>query len=326
MTGRLKSIDVLRGLAASAVVLRHSDEQFLFGSIGVDFFFVISGFVMAQLYRERSASQFLFDRAWRIFPIYWVALLPWLFVHGSSGSGITVQETMASAMLVPNWFGMTGTYLGVAWTLLFELLFYAGVALAIRFRSIVLPALLFAAALIARPYLNFPLLHFLGSPMIFEFLFGVVIASIPVRQLLGVALLAAGALWLFLFPNSALEDYRVAMSYGPAIQRVMLWGLPAAAIVYGMLSMERAFTGRLVDMLLVLGAASYSIYLLHTLVTKNIALWWPAEFALALAAGIALWWVVEKPILARKPKWFRHRKPTDTPGPATDVSVAQSIG
>jgi len=324
MAERLKSIDVLRGLAASAVVLRHSDDRFLFGSIGVDFFFVISGFVMAQLYRDCSASRFLFDRAWRIFPIYWVALLPWLFVRGTNGWGVTFDGTLASFLLVPNWFGITGTYLGVAWTLLFELLFYAGVALAIRLGSFIVPMLLFAAALVARPYVDLPLLHFLGNPMIFEFLFGVAIACLPVRRLLGVALMAAGGLWLFLFPNSSLEDYRVAISYGPAVSRVLLWGLPAAAIVYGMLGMESAFKGRLVDRLLILGAASYSIYLVHTLVTKNVTLWWPVEFGLATAAGIALWWAVERPLLARKPKWFAKRKAVGDAVPG--APAAQTIG
>jgi exopolysaccharide production protein ExoZ len=323
MANRLKSIDVLRGLAASAVVLRHSDDRFLFGSIGVDFFFVISGFVMAQLFRDRTASRFLFDRAWRIFPIYWVALLPWFFVRGAGGENVTPAGSFASTLLLPNWFGVYGTYLGVAWTLLFELLFYLGVALAIRFGNFLLPVLIFAAALIARPYADLPLLHFLGSPMIFEFLFGVAIARLPLHRLAGLALMAAGILWLALFPNSGLEDYRVAMSYGPSVGRVLLWGIPAAAIVYGALTMERAFKGRLVDGLLVLGAASYSVYLVHTLVTKNVILWWPAEFALALAAGIALWWTVERPILAHKPKWFASRKPA--PAPAA-VPAAQPIG
>jgi exopolysaccharide production protein ExoZ len=313
MTRRLKSIDVLRGLAACAVVLRHSDDRFLFGSIGVDFFFVISGFVMAQLYRDRSASQFMFDRAWRIFPIYWVALLPWFFVRPD----VTVDGSIASLLLVPNWFGMYGTYLGVAWTLLFELLFYAGVALAIRLGSFLVPILIFAAALVARPYVGQPMLHFAGSPMIFEFLFGVAIACVPLRRLAGLVLMAAGALWLILYPNSALEDYRVAMSYGPAVGRVLLWGVPAAAIVYGMLTVESAFNGWLVDKLLIVGAASYSIYLVHTLVTKNVTLWWPAEFVLAVTAGIALWWAVERPILARKPKWFVKRRAV--PGPASEV-------
>jgi exopolysaccharide production protein ExoZ len=313
MTRRLKSIDVLRGLAACAVVLRHSDDRFLFGSIGVDFFFVISGFVMAQLYRDRSASQFMFDRAWRIFPIYWVALLPWFFVRPD----VTVDGSIASLLLVPNWFGMYGTYLGVAWTLLFELLFYAGVALAIRLGSFLVPILIFAAALVARPYVGQPMLHFAGSPMIFEFLFGVAIACVPLRRLAGLVLMAAGALWLILYPNSALEDYRVAMSYGPAVGRVLLWGVPAAAIVYGMLTIESAFNGWLVDKLLIIGAASYSIYLVHTLVTKNVTLWWPAEFVLAVTAGIALWWAVERPILARKPKWFVKRRAVS--GPASEV-------
>lgn len=321
MRERLKSIDMLRGLAAAAVVLRHSDDRFLVGSIGVDFFFVISGFVMANLYRTRSASQFLFDRAWRIFPIYWIALLPWLIVRVADGSGITVQGTLVSALLIPNWFGISGTYLGVAWTLLFELLFYVGVALAIRVGSLIVPALLFTIAIIARPYVDVTLLYFLGSPMIFEFLFGVVIARAPINRIAGAVLLFAGVLWLILFPHSWLEDYRVAFSYGPAAQRVILWGLPAAAIVYGTLSLERLLKGRIVDALLILGASSYSVYLIHTLITKNVVLWWPVEFLLAIAAGIALWWAVERPLLALKPRLFQSRAKPVSSEPAPNAPI-----
>ena len=312
MTERLKSIDLLRGLAASAVVLRHSDDQFLLGSIGVDFFFVISGFVMAQLYRQRSASQFLFDRAWRIFPIYLVALLPWLILRTVNGSGVTAQETLASVLLIPQLVRYDRHLSRRRLDLVVRaaVLRWRGTRDPASAASFSRPAV--RRALLARPYVDFTLLHFLGSPMIFEFLFGVAIAVSSDPAVDRRRATFAGALWLLFFPNTGLEDYRVAMSYGPAVMRVMLWGLPAAAMVYGMLTLERAFKGRAVDALLVLGAASYSIYLVHTLVTKNIALWWPAEFLIALAVGIGLWWAVERPLLALKPKLFGKRRTAAT--------------
>ena len=65
---RLRSIDMVRGLAALAVVFAHVDDRFAVGAAGVDFFFVVSGFVMAHVSRNRTPAQFLEDRAWRIFP------------------------------------------------------------------------------------------------------------------------------------------------------------------------------------------------------------------------------------------------------------------
>ena len=61
---RLRSIDMVRGLAALAVVFAHVDGRFSAGAAGVDFFFVVSGFVMAHVSQNRTASQFLKDRAW----------------------------------------------------------------------------------------------------------------------------------------------------------------------------------------------------------------------------------------------------------------------
>src|SRR5438128_2745859 len=51
-----------------------------YGAAGVDLFFVISGFIMAQVSLGRTAGQFLGDRLWRIYPLWWVAVLPWLFL------------------------------------------------------------------------------------------------------------------------------------------------------------------------------------------------------------------------------------------------------
>lgn len=88
---RLKSIQVLRGLAALIVVLFHANETILhyqwkpsylyamtkWGALGVDLLFVISGFVMIATTRNRGAGfdvgkAFIRDRLIRIVPLYWM--------------------------------------------------------------------------------------------------------------------------------------------------------------------------------------------------------------------------------------------------------------
>ena len=84
---KLRSIQVLRAVAACAVVVLHAYPKVHapvgsagYGAAGVDLFFVISGFIMASVAEGRSAAGFAADRLWRIYPLWWLAVLPWLFL------------------------------------------------------------------------------------------------------------------------------------------------------------------------------------------------------------------------------------------------------
>lgn len=89
---RLNLIQVFRGLAAVLVVFAHTDliynqnlnQDFLFkittfGGSGVDFFFVLSGFIMFYIHQKDIGHQnklgiFLFKRFTRVYPLYWIIL------------------------------------------------------------------------------------------------------------------------------------------------------------------------------------------------------------------------------------------------------------
>jgi peptidoglycan/LPS O-acetylase OafA/YrhL len=85
---RYTSVQALRAIAASAVVVGHSASNGLIavptavavlGYSGVDIFFFISGFIVCQVATDNSqhqaaALQFLARRYWRIFPLYWIVL------------------------------------------------------------------------------------------------------------------------------------------------------------------------------------------------------------------------------------------------------------
>ena len=70
-----KDIQILRGIAVLLVVLFHLE---LFGVksgfLGVDIFFVISGYLMAMLYDENKKIEFFVKRAKRLFPAYYVTI------------------------------------------------------------------------------------------------------------------------------------------------------------------------------------------------------------------------------------------------------------
>ena len=78
-------IQILRGIAVLMVVLFHL-EIFFFesGFLGVDIFFVISGYLMAQLYNKGTTLDFYKKRFKRILPAYFVTIGLVTFVVGVS--------------------------------------------------------------------------------------------------------------------------------------------------------------------------------------------------------------------------------------------------
>jgi exopolysaccharide production protein ExoZ len=299
---KLRSIQVLRGVAACGVALMHArywadnagpyESWTRIGAAGVDLFFVISGFIMATIPKP-SVKEFAFDRFWRIYPMWWVALLPWLLFVTT-----TASQRFAMVALWPVTNMATVPFLQIRWTLSFELLFYAAVALSVR-RGPWIPLAVFAVALLTGLWTRHPAFNFFGNPMIFEFLFGVILAKLPRSALAGRFVLPVAVLILAIAP---LDLFLVKLALTPSASwiRVLMWGFPAALIVYAALSNESLFQRRAVMPFVVLGDASYSIYLFHPLATTVLHLPWPVEFVLAVSLGVGAWWLIERRLLAAK--------------------------
>jgi len=77
LSKRFRTLDALRGLAALAVAIYHRHELFA-GYLAVDFFLVLSGFVLSHsyLYRERpvGARDFICRRLARLWPLHVVTI------------------------------------------------------------------------------------------------------------------------------------------------------------------------------------------------------------------------------------------------------------
>jgi peptidoglycan/LPS O-acetylase OafA/YrhL len=138
---RLQELDVLRGMAALAVVLFHytslydsrightSDLLFVipFGNYGVHLFFMISGFVIFMtLNRTRDPLDFIVSRFSRLFPAYWTAIaitFSVLTVFGLGNHTISISELLINLTMMQNFLGVRNVD-GSYWTLLYELFFY----------------------------------------------------------------------------------------------------------------------------------------------------------------------------------------------------------
>lgn len=144
--GRLNLLDYTRFLAALMVIIFHwgyngirngkisSIDTFLpfahwatMGYLGVHIFFMISGYVIAKSYQNKTAIEFAVGRFFRLYPSYWVALtittivtLLWGYKNGLE---VYPLQFLANLTMVSNLIG--STYVdGVYWTLEYELLFY----------------------------------------------------------------------------------------------------------------------------------------------------------------------------------------------------------
>jgi len=142
-------IQVLRFVAASMVTIYHSfiyydnlsgtpiqfhdyfDPGLL--SRGVAIFFVISGFIMAMSAERLSIGKFLWHRALRIYFGYIAAIVIAVAAKTAVFGSYPMQLiSFKSVSLLP--FGEIGYPLGVEWSLVYEIAFYAVIALLIALR------------------------------------------------------------------------------------------------------------------------------------------------------------------------------------------------
>ncbi|PIJ48817.1 MULTISPECIES: acyltransferase family protein [unclassified Erwinia] len=215
MKNKLESIQILRGLAALSVVIFHYrfflppgsaarsilDKSFWWGGVGVDLFFVISGFIMVYVTENKpsgakTSMSFLSNRLTRILPTYYVVLL---FVFLTSGAMSIFHHPEKSSNLVsamtfqpyvatpaPLYIPDSGMY-NVRWTLNYELYFYFIFSLCLlikhRFTAICvlfsLPTIYayFSTGSVTLSTAGYSFdsasLRFLTNPIIFEFGIGI---------------------------------------------------------------------------------------------------------------------------------------------------------
>lgn len=283
---KFESIQALRALAATLVVATHSGYAYeawlktvgdkvdvlpwynthIFGAAGVHLFFVISGFIIASQrieYRAASAILFARNRIARIVPMYWLCTFAFLILKlaTSHHSGnVDLVDLVRSLFFVSS----GQPILPVGWTLNYEMFFYLVFAIFVVLMAgsaywIVLFFLLTVSIHQFKPEWT----SIYGNPIVLEFAMGVLIMKVyrlPRLRPFGLSLLMCGLIVLFSSAIWFKPDGAATWS------TFVAWGLPSAAIVLGAVIWENGRDGVLNWKLLVLiGNASYSLYLIHML-------------------------------------------------------------
>ena len=329
-------LQILRFVAAMLVAVMHITQAISIhitgrgetvywgtGAVGVDIFFIISGFVMMMstskvpFHGERR-----FDNAWifikrrilRIVPLYWfytllktalVLTLPALAVKSIIDPGHLAASLFFVPVAAP--WGLIQPVLPVGWTLNFEMLFYVvfAAAIAIGAPRVRWCLLVFLCVFVLARFLpgSIPL-TFYAQSIIFEFIIGVAFALALLRW--GAAPAGAGAMLL-----AAGAVFTFGMGWDPDSDRLFPWGVGSAAIVLGTLWLERVIADkRWAKPLAFLGDASYSIYLSHTFVVPACVLAlrklgfadplaiFVVTSLVVMAAGSASYLWLEKPLIS----------------------------
>lgn len=335
-TPLILSLQVFRGLAALSVVGHHaalSTDAFVqrlpagwmalfdLGALGVDFFFVLSGFIIMHSHRNEAGNgqavgAYIYKRLARIFPAYWPVGLAVLGLHlvlpCMSASGGREFSYLSSILLMP---ADLPPALSVAWTLVHELVFYAMFMLWFVSRRVFGWALLLWAVALAATalaaagptgWLRYPL-----SLLNVEFMLGVVAAIVygraPLRLPSGMLVAGGGGL-----AGGAL--YSIYGGAAPATVRLGL-ALGLAVLMLGVVLREQQRPMAWPAGMLMLGNASYSLYLVHNPLLSitqrlagRLAMNWPLAMlwgvGLSVVCGYAYYLWVERPAL----KLFRPRK------------------
>ncbi len=325
---RFLELDMLRGVAAMAVVLFHLTSRFgdIFGFpgtpvltvplgfYGVHLFFVISGMVIfLTIERSRSALDFVLARAGRLLPAYWGAVtLTFLVVSaaGLPGVVLTTRDYAWNLTMLQRFVAVQDVD-GVYWTLQVELVFYVAMLGVLAFRSIHRIGAILLVWLAALTIDG-------GSGFLAHE--GLESSRVQLVSLYGYAPLFIAGIVLHL------RRVRGRWTWGPACLlawalAVFAWRSPveATTVVVGVVAtVDLAIRGHLrrlaVSPLVWLGMVSYPLYLVHqhvgyVVLRAAYARGVPTHAGLALAAGVvlvlavALHRLIERPCRRRIRVW-----------------------
>ncbi len=133
MKYRLRELDFLRGIAILFVLFRHiALLPFLtkIGWIGVDLFFVLSGFLVSGLlfkeylkFGNINPTLFLIRRGFKIYPIYYIFYIPYLLLILYSGT-FDLVPFLADMTFTQNYIWGWGFSYAASWSLAVEEHFY----------------------------------------------------------------------------------------------------------------------------------------------------------------------------------------------------------
>lgn len=298
------SIHYLRGIAALLVVAYHNrafsyehysagnlaEVLFQGGAFGVDLFFLISGFIIAYSTKkvEHSLlSEYLLRRFFRIYPVFWLVLLIYFLSDNSFAFGNVIR----SALLLHNNYSSNPPFfdynvLYPAWSMTYEVYFYIIFAISMKishkFRILTASFILIFTSLTLQLIYNndisiyedvklsgaiengFGFLNFIASPLMFNFIIGMIIYCLHEKM----KMIKEKGLLAFLFISIFLCMYLYNFHYKHGIYGFGMW---ATFLLSGTLLYETRHQLAKFGPLIFLGDISYSLYLVHPLIMRLMA-------------------------------------------------------
>jgi exopolysaccharide production protein ExoZ len=297
-------VQILRAFAALLVVMVHAYDSSAYsvrngsrfyrpyglanGSFGVDIFFAISGLVMfltassimRRTGRRHAWKEFIWRRVLRIVPPYYffttlklllLFLLPGFFAYKKS----SLWNIAASYLFLPsiNAEGRIAPVLPVGWTLIYEMLFYLVLMLALfawqpilRFSMAIIIPLALAGFMIPRSWGG---LTYLAHPIELEFLFGMLVGVCVKRRYSLPPWTAVSTLILaFIVALSITQGNKTDPN---SSMRFLFWGITGALILLSVTSLESIYSFKKHKLLLLMGDSSYVLYLCHIFLVPVVA-------------------------------------------------------
>ena len=334
---RIPLLQALRGVASILIIIKHALYELTqttplqidlyrvnYLTVGIDIFFVLSGFIMVYTTRGQSGwadvKRFALKRIIRIVPIYWVYTLLLL------GVALAVPQVLAKAEFMPldfikslffipyiNSAGDLRPFLANGWTLNYEMYFYGVFALSMFLPSrwSLVAVCAFFTLSVATGFFGIGGLigEFYGRPIILEFIIGAMIGwcfvngyRLPAWSMYaGYAFGVAALLIILILPD--LND----------VFEIRPFKAVVGCVLIALLALPRGSENFALPKPLILsGDASYTLYLSHPFgigvvtqlmmvlglsVVLNPWIIFALTCAVCIAGGIAAYFLMERPLL-----------------------------
>lgn len=327
MTTRNQTLDLLRGIAILLVVLSHCATHassvipglprigYDYGQLGVQLFFIVSGYTMMLTYGERTdlaaAGSFYLRRVFRIVPLFWIAIPFYLAITNGQGisewapDGVSATDVILTVLFL-QLFSPTAfnSVVPGGWSIAVEMQFYLLFPFVIRlFRQRNGPLLCYALIALTSVAAGIVADHYLVPRLA---------ASLPPRE----AYLATGLYYCWL-PRQAICFGLGLLLYDviergnrPRLGALLLvgacltsgWGAQVVllfALAYLLLA------GNVSNALLgLLGRHSYAVYLVHFAVLSALVVWLRVDLVVltvvVTAVSLALSYLLIEPVIERR--------------------------
>ncbi len=297
-TGLYSNMQALRGIAALLVCCHHfrislpeswRDIAFENGWIGVQIFFMISGFIMVHTTMKikddfkMNSLKFMLKRIIRIVPLYYLVTLLYIAddIKNENLSG-ELSLLVKSLLFIPSFITKGGPYYGmplleVGWTLNYEMIFYSLFAVSILWGTkrywfvyaiftilvFIIPILYgFSVSNNYNVYRNYPFeyLNFLTNPIWLHFILGVTLGLILPKLRFNTTFVKISLpIGIILF---SLYYFRALQLPFNAVNDLIFCGI---LMISFLLNDMKADGIQLPKPMVILGNISFSIYLLHPL-------------------------------------------------------------